>query len=44
MYEDENTFVLKLIHGTQSIDNQILSAISLSQTFPELQYVFTNRF
>ena len=35
-YEDKNGFVLKLSHGNQSIDNQILSAISLTQELPEL--------
>ena len=36
-FEDKNGFILKLIHGTQFIDNQILSAVALCQKLPELK-------
>ena len=36
-FEDKNGFILKLIHGTQFIDNQILSAVALTQKLPELK-------
>ena len=35
-FEDKNRFLLKLIHGTQRVEWQILSAISLVQRIPEL--------
>ena len=36
-FEDKNGFILKLIHGTQFIDNQIPSAVALTQKLPELK-------
>ena len=36
-FEDKNGFILRLIHGTQFIDNQILSAVALIQKLPELK-------
>ncbi|XP_068737234.1 uncharacterized protein [Montipora capricornis] len=36
-FEDKNGFILKLIHGTQFIDSQILSAVSITQKIPELR-------
>ena len=36
-FEDRNGFILKLIHGTQFIDSQILSAVSITQKIPELR-------
>ena len=36
-FEDKNGFLLKLIHGTQFIDNQIISAVSVTQKLPELR-------
>lgn len=36
-FEDKNGFILKLIHGTQFIDNQILSAVALTQKLPEIK-------
>jgi len=36
-FEDKNGFILKLIHGTQFIDNQIISAVALTQKLPELK-------
>ena len=35
-FEDANGFILKLIHGTQSIQPQIVSAMSLVQALPVL--------
>ena len=35
--EEKNGFILKLIHGTQFIDNQILSAVALCQKLPDLK-------
>lgn len=35
-FEDKNGFILKLIHGTQFIDSQIISAVCLTQKIPEL--------
>ena len=35
-FEDKNGFLLKLIHGTQFIDSQIISAVSITQKLPEL--------
>ena len=35
-FEDKNRFLLKLIHGTQRVEWQILSAVSLVQRIPEL--------
>ena len=36
-FEDKNGFVLKLIHGTQFIDSQIITAVSFTQKLPELR-------
>ncbi|XP_028408833.1 uncharacterized protein LOC114531425 [Dendronephthya gigantea] len=36
-FEDKNGFILKLIHGTQCIDKQIFSAVTLTQKLPELR-------
>lgn len=36
-FEDKNGFLLKLIHGTQFIDSQIISAVSVTQKLPELR-------
>ena len=36
-FEDKNGFILRLIHGTQFIDNQILSAVAFIQKLPELK-------
>lgn len=36
-FEDKNGFILKLIHGTQFIDSQIISAVCLTQKIPELR-------
>ena len=36
-FEDKNGFILKLIHGTQFIDKQIISAVSITQKLPELR-------
>ena len=36
-FEDKNGFVLKLIRGTQNIDNQILTGVSFVQKLPELK-------
>ena len=36
-FEDKNGFILKFINGTQSIDRQILSAVSFTQTLPEIR-------
>lgn len=36
-FEDKNGFILKLIHGTQFIDSQIISAVCLTQKIPELK-------
>ena len=36
-FEDKNGFLLKLIHGTQFIDSQIISAVSITQKLPELR-------
>ena len=36
-FEDKNGFILKLIHGTQSVNNQIISAVCLTQNLPELR-------
>ena len=36
-FEDKNGFVLRLIHGTQFIDSQILTAVSFTQKLPELK-------
>ena len=35
-FEDKNGFLLKLIHGTQFIDSQIISAVSITQKLPAL--------
>ena len=35
-FEDKNGFLLKLIHGTQFIDSQIISAVSITQKLPKL--------
>lgn len=35
-FEDKNGFILKFINGTQSIDRQILSAVSFTQKLPEI--------
>ena len=35
-FEDKNGFLLKLIHRTQFIDSQIISAVSMTQKLPEL--------
>ena len=35
-FEDANGFILKLIHGTQSIQSQIVSAMSMVQALPVL--------
>jgi len=35
-FEDKNGFLLKLIHGTQFLDSQIVSAVSITQKLPEL--------
>lgn len=35
-FEDKNGFILKFINGTQSIDRQILSAVSFIQKLPEI--------
>ncbi|XP_070537248.1 uncharacterized protein [Ptychodera flava] len=35
-FEDTNGFLLKLIHGTQNVQFQILSAVSLVQNLPDL--------
>ena len=35
-FEDANGFILKLIHGTQSIQFQIVSAVSMIQGLPFL--------
>ena len=37
-FEDKNGFILKLIHGTQCIDKQILSAVTLTQKLPHLRH------
>lgn len=36
-FEYKNGFILNLIHGTQFIDSQILSAVSITQKIPELR-------
>ena len=36
-FEDKNGFILRLIHGTQFIDSQILTALSFTQKLPELK-------
>ena len=36
-FEHKNGFILRLFHGTQFIDNQILSAVALIQKLPELK-------
>ncbi|KAK3098757.1 hypothetical protein FSP39_022815, partial [Pinctada imbricata] len=36
-FEDKNGFVLKLIRGTQNIDDQIIGGISFVQKIPELR-------
>ena len=36
-FEDKNGFILKFINGTQSIDRQILSAVSFTQKLPEIR-------
>ena len=36
-FEDKNGFILKLIHGTQFIESQILSAVSITQKIPQLR-------
>lgn len=36
-FEDKNGFILKLIRGTQNIDNQIITGISFVQKLPELK-------
>ena len=36
-FEDKNGFILKLFHGTQFIDSQILTAVSFTQKLPELK-------
>jgi len=36
-FEDKNGFILKLIHGTQFIESQILTAVSFVQKIPELR-------
>ena len=36
-FEDKNGFVLRLIHGTQFINSQILTAVSFAQELPELK-------
>lgn len=36
-FEDKNGFILRLIHGTQFIDSQILTAVSFTQKLPELK-------
>ena len=36
-FEDKNGFVLKLIRGTQNIDNQIITGVSFVQKLPELK-------
>ena len=36
-FEDKNGFIFKLIHGTQFIESQILSAVSITQKIPELR-------
>lgn len=43
-FEDKNGFILKFINGTQSIDGQILSAVSFTQMLPEIRtkYILQN--
>ena len=36
-FEDKNGFILRVIHGTQFIDSQILTAVSFTQKLPELK-------
>ncbi|EDO33188.1 predicted protein [Nematostella vectensis] len=36
-FEDKNGFILKLIHGTQFIDSQILAAVLFTQKLPVLR-------
>ena len=36
-FEDKNGFILKLIRGTQNIDNQIITGVSFIQKMPELK-------
>ena len=37
LFEDKNWFILKLVHGTQFIDCQILAAVSFTQKLPKLR-------
>ncbi|KAK3085913.1 hypothetical protein FSP39_010520, partial [Pinctada imbricata] len=39
-FEDKNGIVLKMIRGTQNIDNQIITGISFIQKIPELKQRF----
>ena len=36
-FENKNGFILRLIHGTQFIDSQILTPLSFTQKLPELK-------
>ena len=40
--EDKIRVILKFIHGSQSIDNQIVTAVSCTQKIPELIEDFAN--
>ena len=35
-HSDEKSFILKFINGTESIDGQIVSAVSFTQKLPEI--------
>lgn len=39
-FEDKNGFLLKTFHGTQNIQFQIISAVSISKRLPELKRTF----
>ena len=39
-FEDKNGFLLKTFHGTQNIQFQIISAVSISKKLPELKRTF----
>ncbi|CAG2218049.1 unnamed protein product [Mytilus edulis] len=39
-FEDKNGYLLKMIRGTQNIDNQIITGVSFVQKIPELKLKF----
>ena len=39
-FEDKNGFLLKLVHGTQHIQFQLISAVAISKRLPELENDF----